>query len=97
MSEVIKLNYPQMQEMAEQCIKLEQRLQETVQLGRSIAQELQGGALIGDVGEAFAATLNGKFSSQTMRLSQKFGEIAKDIKSAIADMQASDKSAGGLF
>lgn len=97
MAEVIKLNYPQMQEMAEQFIKVEQRLQETVQLGRSIAQELQGGALIGDVGEAFAATLNGKFSRQTMQLSQKFGEVAKDIKAAIADMQASDKSAGGLF
>lgn len=97
MSEVIKLNYPQMQEMAEQLLKVEQRLQETVQLGRSISQEMQGGALIGDVGEAFAAALNGKFASQTMRLSQKFGEVGKDVKAAIADMQASDKSAGGLF
>jgi len=97
MSDQIKLNYPAMQEMAQQCKSVSQRLLETIRLAQQIAQEMQGGALVGDPGEAFSAALTSAFCPAVMKLSQKFEEVAKDIEGAIADMQASDRSAGGLF
>lgn len=97
MSDKIKLNYPAMREMSDQCKNTAQRLQETVSLGQKLAQELQNGALVGDSGEAFANALLSSFVPAVNRLSQKFNEVSRDIQAAIADMQAQDKGAGGLF
>lgn len=97
MSDVIKLNYPAMQEMAQQCKAASQRLMDTARLAQQSAQEMQNGALIGDAGEAFSNALLSKFLPAVQKLSQKFEEIAKDITGAISDMQAQDKGAGGLF
>ncbi len=97
MSEVIKLNYPAMQEMAQHCKSTAQRLMETIRLARQAAQEMRNGAMVGDAGEAFSNALASAFVPAVTKLSQKFDEITKDIEGAIADMQASDKSAGGRF
>ncbi|PKO13951.1 MAG: hypothetical protein CVU39_16350 [Chloroflexi bacterium HGW-Chloroflexi-10] len=97
MSEVIKMNYPAMQEMAQHCKSTAQRLLETVRMAQQISQEMQNGALVGDAGEAFSNALTGAFVNSVNKLSQKFDELAKDIEGAVADMQASDKGAGGLF
>lgn len=97
MSEIIKLNYPAMQEMAQQCKAAQQRLMETARLAQQIGNEMQNGALIGDAGDAFANALLSALVPSVNKLSQKFEEIAKDIQGAISDMQAQDKSAGGLF
>ncbi len=97
MSEVIKLNYPAMQEMAQHCKSTAQRLMETIRLARQAAQEMQNGAMIGDAGEAFSNALTSAFVPAVTKLGQKFDEIAKDIEGAIADMQAADKAAGRTF
>lgn len=97
MSDVIKLNYPAMQEMAQQCKAASQRLMETARLAQQSAQEMQNGALVGDAGDAFSHALLNAFLPAVQKLSQKFEEIAKDITGAIADMQAQDKGASGLF
>jgi len=97
MAEVIKLNYPAMREMVLHCRKVAQRLQQTVQMGRGIANQMQNGALVGAAGMAFVDALNTKFTQAVTRLSQKFEEEAKDIEGAIADMQAQDSSVQGKF
>ncbi|OJX45867.1 MAG: hypothetical protein BGO78_11225 [Chloroflexi bacterium 44-23] len=97
MSEVIKLNYPAMQEMAQQCKAASQRLQETARLAQQIANEMQNGALIGDAGDAFAHALTGALLPAVQKLSQKFEEVTKDIQGAISDMQAQDKGAASKF
>lgn len=97
MSEVIKLNYPAMQEMAQQCKTASQKLQETARLAQQIGNEMQNGALVGDAGEAFSQALLTALLPAVNKLGQKFDEIAKDIQAAISDMQAQDKNAGGLF
>jgi WXG100 family type VII secretion target len=97
MSDVIKLNYPAMQEMSSHCKQVSQRLNQTVAMARQIANEMQNSALVGDPGEAFATALNNSFSPAVMKLAQKFEEVSKDIEAAISDMQASDKAAGGQF
>jgi|SRR5271157_586609 len=95
--DVIKLNYPAMQDMAQQCTKVAQRLEQTVQLARQIAQQLQAGAMVGDAGEAFSNALTSVLSPKVQRLSDKFSEINGDILGAISDMQAQDQSASGRF
>ena len=42
-------------------------------------------------------TTDEKTPMNAVQISQKLEEEAKDIEGAIADMQASDKGAGGLF
>jgi WXG100 family type VII secretion target len=97
MTDKIRLNYPQMEEMAQHLKMVQQRLLQTTRLARSAAQEMQGGALVGDAGEAFANALNTAFVPAVTKLSQKFGEVSDDIKKAISDMQAADKRAGSAF
>jgi WXG100 family type VII secretion target len=97
MSEIIKMNYPAMQEMAQHCKATAQRLMETVRLANQLAQQMQNGALVGDAGEAFAGALNSAFAPGVSKLSQKFEELAKDVEGAMADMRSSDSGAGGLF
>lgn len=97
MADKIKLNYPAMEEMAQHIKGVQQRLGQTTQLAKSIAQEMQGGALVGDAGEAFVNALNSAFIPSVNKLSQKFAEVADDIKKAIQDMQAADKRAGSAF
>ncbi len=97
MSDKIRLNYPQMEEMAQHLKSVQTRLMLTTRLARSAAQEMQGGALVGDAGEAFANALNTAFVPAVTKLSQKFGEVSDDIKKAISDMQAADKRAGSAF
>jgi len=97
MADKIRLNYPQMQEMVRHMKAVEQRLMQTVQLARKAAQEMQGGAMVGDAGEAFANALNTAFVPAVTKLSQKFGEEAEDINQAMRDMQDEDKRAGSAF
>ena len=47
MSDKIKLNYPQMEEMAQHLKAVQQRLLQTTRLARTASQEMQGGALVG--------------------------------------------------
>lgn len=97
MSERIRVNYPALQEMAQHCDSVAERLVQTVQMGRKVAGDMNNGALVGDTGEAFSAALAGPFTSSVMKLSMKFREVARDIRGAIADMQAADRDAGGNF
>ena len=68
MADKIRLNYPQMQEMVRHMKAVEQRLMQTVQLARKAAQEMQGGAMVGDAGEAFANALNTAFVPAVTKL-----------------------------
>lgn len=97
MADKIKLNYPQMEEMAQHLKAVSQRLLQTTRLARSIAQEMQGGALVGDAGEAFVNALNSAFVPGVTKLSQKFDEVSKDITQAINDMKAADSRSRSEF
>jgi uncharacterized protein YukE len=92
MSDIIELNYPAMEEMAQHCKAVAQRLLETARLSQSIAQQMNNGALVGNSGEAFAGALNTALSPSVTRLSQKFDEVAKSIEAAIQDMRTADES-----
>lgn len=96
MSDKIRVNYPALEDMAKHCTMVQQQLQQTAQLATKISAQMQNGALVGKPGDAFVQAL-AQLSARTMKLSGKFGEVANDIKQAMADMQAADSAAGGKF
>jgi WXG100 family type VII secretion target len=97
MSDKIKLNYPQMQEMAKHLKGVQTRLLQTNRFAKTVANDMQGGALVGDAGEAFATALSNTFIPAVNKFAEKFKEIADDIEKAISDMQSADKDAGAQF
>jgi WXG100 family type VII secretion target len=86
-----------MEEMAKHLKSVQQRLDQTNRLARQVVQEMQGGALVGDAGEAFANALNQSFMPAVTKLGQKFGEVSDDIKKAISDMKSADSSSAREF
>ena len=98
MAEKIRVNYQELNEMAQLVDKAAQHLQEsTAKLAQKAAQDMQGGTLTGDVGEAFASALGGPFVASVNKLGQKLEEVANDIRAAIRDMQSADRDAAGQF
>ncbi len=96
MSDIIRTNYPAMEDMARQCDNAAARLAQSASTAQKIASQMQNGALQGAPGETYVMAL-GIFSNRVGRLSEKYREIASDIRHAIADMQAADGKAGVKF
>lgn len=97
MNDKIRLNYPQMQEMARHLKSVQTRLLRTNHFAKTVANDLQGEAMVGDAGEAFATALSNTFIPAVSKFADKFKEIAEDIEKAISDMESADKSAGAQF
>jgi len=96
MADRIRVNYPALEDMAKHCEMVAQRLAQTADTSKKIASQMQNGALVGEPGEAFSQAL-GLFFQRVIKLSNKYHEVANDIKQAIADMRAADQKAGSKF
>jgi uncharacterized protein YukE len=57
---------------------------------------MQNGALVGKHGDVYVTAL-GLFFTKVMKLSEKYREVANDIRNAAADMQRADGAAGANF
>lgn len=93
----IKLNY----ELAEAMIRTfkdgYEELQDTMQEMQSIANTLEGGALLGQGGTAFTDAVRGVLSPSLSRLIDKFQELAEDVQAAIDAMKEADATSKGMF
>jgi uncharacterized protein YukE len=96
MADVIRANYQAMEDMAKQCDTVAQRLAQSASVSQKISGQMREGSLIGKHGEIYTQALD-MFYTKVMKLSQKYGEEAKDIRNAIVDMQTADGAAGDLF
>ncbi len=96
MADRIRVNYPALEDMAKHCEMVAQRLAQTAATSKKIAGQMQNGALMGEPGEAYVQAL-GLFFQRVTKLSDKYHEVANDIKQAIADMRAADQKAGSKF
>ncbi len=96
MADLIRTNYQALEDMAKQCENVGNRLAQTASTAQKIIAQMQNGALIGKHGDVFTAAL-GIFVQKVMRLSEKYQEEAKDIRSASSDMQRADSTAGSKF
>lgn len=96
MADRIRVNYPALEDMAKHCEVVSQRLAQTASTAQKIAGQMQNGALLGEPGEVYSQAL-GLFFQRVTKLSNKYHEVANDIKQAVADMRAADSSAGSNF
>jgi WXG100 family type VII secretion target len=96
MADQIRVNYPALEDMANHCQRVSERLQQTAANAQKIAGQMQNGALVGPPGEVYVQALN-IFYGKVMKLSGKFSEEANDIRQAMNDMRQADNSAGSNF
>jgi uncharacterized protein YukE len=96
MAEHIRMNYPAVEDMKNQCKAVQDRLLQTANKANTWAQTMQNGALQGTQGDLFVQAL-GILNKQVTKLANKFGEEVKDIGDAINDMRQSDTAAGKNF
>lgn len=96
MADQIRTNYQALEDMAKQCDNCAIRLSQTAALAQKIVGQMQNGALVGKHGDVYTTAM-GLFFTKVMKLSEKYREVAKDIRNASADMQHADSTAGAKF
>lgn len=90
MSDIIKMNYPLMQEMAQAFAQGTDTLETTVSEMNAIANLLAEGALLGMGGASFEDATRGTLIAVLQRLQEKFVELQGDVTEAMGDMQSAD-------
>lgn len=97
MPDKIKMEYPLMEAMAKSFNEGSQQLQGTGKSMAKIADDMEGGALKGDGGSAFADAIRSKLVPAINKLDAKFKELQGDILKAMQDMQSADKESKSQF
>lgn len=96
MADQIRVNYQALEDMAKQCDNVATRLAQTAATAQKIISQMQNGALVGKHGDIYTTAM-GLFFSKVMKLSEKYREVARDVRNAAADMQRADSTAGAKF
>lgn len=91
MADVIKLNKPMAQEMAQSFDQGAEHLQDIMQEMHSIANTMEEGALLGRTGAAFTEALRDTLCGRISRLVDKFNEMAGDVRKAIELMEKAEQ------
>lgn len=97
MSEIIKMDYPLMEEMKAVFTQGAQQLEDTAREMQNIAAALEDGALLGRGGEAFSSALRERLTLSINKLKEKFEELAQDVQGAMDDMRSADTQASGYY
>lgn len=97
MSDKIKLDYGLAEEMIRTFEQGVEQLQDTLQEMQSIANMIEGGALLGRGGDSFKDAIRGKLSPSIGRLTDKFQELAQDVDAAVKYMREADTQSKGMF
>ncbi len=97
MTDKIKLVYETAEDMIHTFQQGSEQLEKTLQTMQGVADSLEGGALLGRGGDAFADAIRSKLVPAIARLDHKFKELAGDVHKAIDYMQQADKTSAGKF
>jgi WXG100 family type VII secretion target len=97
MADVIKMDYGLMEDMAKSFKDSSQQLQEIKSAMQSIAQTMEGGALLGAGGQAFASAIREQLLPAITRLGEKLDQLSADVKGAEDDMKQADSTSKGFF
>jgi len=97
MSDIIKMDYDLMDDMARVFGESAETLESVAKQVGSIAQELQDGGLLGQAGEAFVDALNSRLTPAIVRLQDKLVELRQDVVAAKQDMVDADRTSVGYY
>lgn len=96
MADKIRVNYPALEDMAKHLQMCADRLAQSAATAQKIGAQMQGGALVGQAGDIYVQAL-GIFYQRVMKLSEKYMDVANEIRQAMSDMQQADGTAGSNF
>lgn len=97
MADLIQMNYGMMQEMSQKCKETAQLLAETMREINQIAEQLDGGVLVGRAGGALSNGMRSRLNPSINRLQDKFNEISQDLMGAMSDLRSSDSKSSKYF
>ena len=97
MADIIKMDYPSMEDMAKAFRDGSQTMEDIIREIQNINGQLEGGVLLGRGGDAFRSALNDKLVPAINRLKEKFDELGGDIYGALVDLRDGDHSAESRF
>ena len=97
MSDIIKMDYDLMEDMARAFGEGASQLEDTRKEVENLAATLEAGALLGLSGSAFSDALRSKMAPAIARLGDKFSELRADVQAAMGDMQDADRTAKSQF
>ena len=97
MSDIIKMDYDLMDDMARVFGESAETLESVAKQVGSIAQELQDGGLLGQAGEAFVDALTSRLAPAIVRLQDKLVELKQDVTGAAQDMMDADRTSVGYY
>lgn len=97
MADIIKMDYGQMEEMAQAFSQGAQTLEALTAEVNQIASMLENGGLRGEAGDAFSEALRNVLNPAVQRLHDKFLELQGDIMGALDDMRSADQDTTRLY
>lgn len=92
-----KMNYDAMEEMASVFRASAQQLDETIMVMTGISANLEGGAMLGEAGQALSDAIQQSLNKSVGRMRDKMTELENDIKGAVAYMRDGVDTARSRF
>jgi WXG100 family type VII secretion target len=97
MSDIIKLNFPAVEEMAQAFVQGSETLENSVNEVNAIAKMMADGALVGRTGQAFEEACQASLIPSVQRLMEKFQELHQDLLFVMDQMRESDADAARFY
>lgn len=97
MSDIIKMDYPSMEDMANAFRDGAQTLEDVSKRLENMAGRAEGGAFLGKGGDAFQNALRARLVVRIKKLQGKFEELQQDVWGALVDLRDGDHEAGSRF
>lgn len=97
MAELDYMDFPSMEKMAQTFGQAQQQLQETQQAMTKIAEQMEGGALLGQGGSTFVTAIKNTLNKKLKTMADKMKELQTDINSAQQAMRQAEGTAKGRF
>jgi WXG100 family type VII secretion target len=97
MSDIIKLNFPAVEEMAQAFVQGSETLANNVNEVNAIAKMMADGALVGRTGQAFEEACQASLIPSVQRLMEKFQELHQDLLFVMDQMRESDADAARFY
>jgi uncharacterized protein YukE len=97
MSEIVRMDYPAMEEMANAFKQASETLEDLIRDMQGAGQVLEGGALLGKGGDIWGMAINQRLIPRIKKLNDKMLELQGDIWGALVDMRDGDHEAQSRF
>lgn len=97
MSDEIRADYEQLEQIASRFASQEQAIQQMLQRVRGSMGKLENGGWIGRGSQAFFSEMNGKVLPASNRLQQALGEASRSVKEIVQTVRQAEEEASSAF